>query len=409
MFLNYVKFIFAKIKLFFMKKNYFIVLTLLILNFANAQKTIEFRITTVTSDIDDMDGFGSGDSDPSWRGSINDGSTSSNFVYDLSGVNCPGTRTVNDTFFSKVYNCSLPTNYTFTWSAFENDGTGSEASTGTRTVTIPSSALTQSVFTNYGTYTATVSGTRCGGGGTVTWGLTLQYRITGSFVSASNSQTNVTCFGGNDGTATVSPNGGASPYTYSWSPSGGSSATATGLLAGNYTCTITDLNGCQITRNINITEPSAINSNVTETTGTLTATQTGATYQWYQCPNTLLSGETNQNFTPTNIGDYKAVITIGACSVTSNCITVNTLNRNQFDLNSNLKLYPNPTEGQVNIEFTNLTNPALNITDVNGRVLDNQNLNNKKSIINISNLPKGIYIFKVYSNEGVSTQKIVKK
>ncbi|MGL5891091.1 MAG: hypothetical protein ACRC3B_14475, partial [Bacteroidia bacterium] len=47
-----------------------------------------------------------------------------------------------------------------------------------------------------------------------------------------------------DGTATVNVSGGTQTYTYSWAPTGGTNPTATGLCRGNYTCTITDANGC---------------------------------------------------------------------------------------------------------------------------------------------------------------------
>ncbi len=58
--------------------------------------------------------------------------------------------------------------------------------------------------------------------------------------------------GGNNGTATATPSGGTPPYTYSWSPSGGSDATASGLSAGNYTVTVTDDEGCEATANVTI-------------------------------------------------------------------------------------------------------------------------------------------------------------
>ncbi len=76
-------------------------------------------------------------------------------------------------------------------------------------------------------------------------------------LAASGSQTNVSANGENDGQATVTPSGGAGGYTYSWSPSGGTGATASGLSAGNYTVTIEDANTCQISRNFTIEEPLA--------------------------------------------------------------------------------------------------------------------------------------------------------
>lgn len=153
---------------------------------AIAQKTVEFRISTVFSDIGDMDGFGAGDSDPQWDASINDGATTGSFSLELSGTNCPGLRTVNTNFFSKTYNCNIAPSYTLQWRGFEDDFIGSDANTGLLTVVIPAGALslTQTTFTNLATYTGTAGGSKCGGGGTVTWSITLQYRITGSFLTS---------------------------------------------------------------------------------------------------------------------------------------------------------------------------------------------------------------------------------
>ncbi|MEN9907421.1 MAG: hypothetical protein RLZZ540_562, partial [Bacteroidota bacterium] len=77
------------------------------------------------------------------------------------------------------------------------------------------------------------------------------------------SQTNVSCNGGTNGSASVSPSGGTPGYTYSWSPSGGTAATATGLAAGSYTVTVTDANGCTATRNYTVTQPSALSFTTT--------------------------------------------------------------------------------------------------------------------------------------------------
>ncbi len=69
----------------------------------------------------------------------------------------------------------------------------------------------------------------------------------GVALSASLSdQTNVVCAGQTNGTATVVASGGTPPYSYVWSPTGGTGATGTGLTNGAYTVQIKDANQCSI-------------------------------------------------------------------------------------------------------------------------------------------------------------------
>ncbi|MCU0345423.1 MAG: T9SS type A sorting domain-containing protein [Saprospiraceae bacterium] len=74
------------------------------------------------------------------------------------------------------------------------------------------------------------------------------------------SGTNISCFNGNNGTATITvTNGGTSTYNYSWNnPGASTTATATGLTAGNYTVTVTDNDGCLVTESITLTQPTAL-------------------------------------------------------------------------------------------------------------------------------------------------------
>lgn len=68
----------------------------------------------------------------------------------------------------------------------------------------------------------------------------------------------VSCFEGNDGASTVFPTGGTEPYLYSWS-NGSTSSDATSLVAGTYTVTVTDNNGCSIELTETIGEPTGMN------------------------------------------------------------------------------------------------------------------------------------------------------
>lgn len=83
-------------------------------------------------------------------------------------------------------------------------------------------------------------------------------------LSASTVKVNVTCFSKCNGTATITPVGGTTPYTYLWSNSA-TSAALSSLCAATYTCTVTDANGCTTTSSAAITEPTAL---VTAPTGT---------------------------------------------------------------------------------------------------------------------------------------------
>jgi gliding motility-associated-like protein len=67
---------------------------------------------------------------------------------------------------------------------------------------------------------------------------------------------NVTCFGGNDGSATVNLQGGTPGYAYSWS-SGSTTSSTSGLTAGAYLVTVSDQNGCSQVNSLTITQPSA--------------------------------------------------------------------------------------------------------------------------------------------------------
>lgn len=65
----------------------------------------------------------------------------------------------------------------------------------------------------------------------------------------------VTCFGSCDGSAVVAPQGGSSPYDYTWSNGAPNSPTNNNLCAGTYTVDVTDDNGCTASANITVSSP----------------------------------------------------------------------------------------------------------------------------------------------------------
>jgi gliding motility-associated-like protein len=111
-----------------------------------------------------------------------------------------------------------------------------------------------------GTYTVTVADAHgCPSQGVVT--ITQPTLLTNTISSMGN----LTCYGVCTGFAQATPGGGTPPYSYSWSPGGASTATASSLCAGSYTCTVTDSKGCTAIAVANITQPPQLIATVTGT------------------------------------------------------------------------------------------------------------------------------------------------
>ncbi|TAL56186.1 MAG: PKD domain-containing protein [Bacteroidetes bacterium] len=98
--------------------------------------------------------------------------------------------------------------------------------------------------------------------------------------------TPVSCFNGNNGSATANVTGGTPNYNYSWSPPGGNAATANNLVAGNYTITVTDANGCTKTGSVTITQPASGLALATSTSGSSCGTNANGVASVTVTPNT---------------------------------------------------------------------------------------------------------------------------
>ncbi|MEO5642494.1 MAG: T9SS type A sorting domain-containing protein, partial [Bacteroidia bacterium] len=124
---------------------------------------------------------------------------------------------------------------------------------------------------------------------------------------------NVNCNGGGNGTASLTVNGGVSPYSYSWSNSA-TTQNISALTVGTYTVLITDNNGCTQTSSVTITAPSAVTAAASSTNvncngggnGTASLTVNGGvspySYSWS-------NSATTQNISALTAGTYTVLIT----------------------------------------------------------------------------------------------------
>jgi gliding motility-associated-like protein len=146
-------------------------------------------------------------------------------------------------------------------------------------------------------------------------------------ISLSAAITNVSCNGSNNGSITVNPSGGSGPYSYSWAPGGQLTQTISGLIAGIYTVTVTDFNGCTTTQPFTVTEPAVLSATMAFTNvvcngacnGTASLTVTGGTapysYNW-------TSGQGTPNAANLCPGSYTVDITDAHGCTTQQTVTI---------------------------------------------------------------------------------------
>src|SRR6476660_2909985 len=172
-----------------------------------------------------------------------------------------------------------------------------------------------------GTYTVTVTDA----GGCTAQATVVITEPAAALTASITAQTNVLCFGGATGSATAAGANGTAPYTYSWNTTPvQTTATATNLIAGTYTVTVTDAGGCTAQATVVITEPAAaLTASITAQTNVLcfggatgSATAAGAngtapyTYSWNTTP-------VQTTATATNLiaGTYTVTVTdAGGCT-----------------------------------------------------------------------------------------------
>ena len=146
-----------------------------------------------------------------------------------------------------------------------------------------------------------------------------------SGLSLSSTQVNVLCFGNNTGAINLTVAGGTAPYTYAWS-NNTTAQDPSNLIAGVYTVTVTDANGCTATLSITITQPATAVSISTTVqnilclngTGSINSSPAGGvspyTYSWS-------NQATTQNITNLQAGNYTVTVT-DANGCTANAVGV---------------------------------------------------------------------------------------
>lgn len=241
------------------------------------------------------------------------------------------------------------------------------------------------------------------------------------------SGTNATCNADSNGSATVSNvTDGASPYTYSWSPISGSANTITGLLAGVYTITVNDTNGCFSIDSITITQPPpliTVYDTVADTgscTGKAMLNITGgfAPYTFMWTPSVANSSHASGSDTAINLcyGTYFLCTTDShGCSVCDSVYIRNAKKvagiENVMPDNYDVSLFPNPANDKLNITLPNYNeNAIVDIYDMMGKQVMEGRMNNRNErniSLNTSAFPSGVYMLRISHLNHYSTKSFI--
>lgn len=182
----------------------------------------------------------------------------------------------------------------------------------------------------------------------------------------------------------------------------------TNLSAGTYNETLefeTDYD-CDSIVNLTLTVHEApivdIEGNTTITQGeSTTLTANGAdSYVWS-------TGETTATITvsPEETTKYSVVGTTNGCEAESE-ITVNvTVGVSENDA-LNAKIYPNPTQGELNVRCAGMR--EITVFMPNGQTIEKINVNDDNYTLNMNNYKSGVYYLRITTENGTSIQKVLK-
>ena len=182
--------------------------------------------------------------------------------------------------------------------------------------------------------------------------------------------------------------------------------------AGTYTDSLADVFGCDsiVTTQLYVF---TVDTSVSVSGYTLTAGATSATFQWYDCnTSAIISGETNNTFSPLVDGNYAVIVTQNNCTFMSSCYAIIGIGLGEQSVNR-FSYYPNPTNNILYIDgFVSGHNYEVLITDICGKVKYRISQNSSERMdVSLDDLASGMYLLHIsdLNNKTNYFSKIIKK
>lgn len=171
---------------------------------------------------------------------------------------------------------------------------------------------------------------------------------------------------------------------------------------GQYSVALQNQYGCDSVVNLFL-KVSEVNTDIIAEDAVIKASASNAEFQWLDCNNNYspFENETDQSFSPTSRGSYAVEVRQNGCIDTSSCYAVLGTYFIENSFGEALKIYPNPTSGNVKVELDD----AFDIITVKLESLDGQtflieNYYNVRMIdLSIAETP-GLYLLELLTADG---------
>jgi subtilisin-like proprotein convertase family protein len=175
-----------------------------------------------------------------------------------------------------------------------------------------------------------------------------------------------------------------------------------------YTSVLSTINGCDSIIVTDLVVQTIDNSVSVVNDKTITANQTGATYQWIDCDTgSPITAAINQSFTPTNtVGNYAVIITIGNCSDTSGCTLIDLTGMDEFE--QSISIYPNPVSNELNISWAGDVT-RIDVTDAKGKLIDQLVPNSAIATLLMRQYASGVYFIHIFTDSGRYVYDVLKQ
>ena len=228
------------------------------------------------------------------------------------------------------------------------------------------------------------------------------------------------CHGEANGSATVNITGGVAPYSYQWNGTESQTQSASDLAAGDYSCQVTDANGCILEVAFTITEPSILESGVTavqdasgpdQNDGSISIMVTGGTEPYVV---TWSNGATGTHIEGLAPGEYTySVVDAHGCVFNSPAPVVvgQTVATTEIDGSAFVSITPNPSSGNVKVEWKDLPSAGSTLTLMNleGRQIGNYEIKTVHGHWDLTGyaLSEGLYIVQLKHQQRVYAFKLI--